>query len=129
AFAEAKRSPDIIFSGHVHDYQRFTRTKGKTQIPYIIVGASGYANTLQSMHKLQRDPKTGEKISVKFQTTLPDVVLNEYCDSNPGFLRITVDDQYLRGEYFTNTFDGSTPPVDPLDNFKLDWKNNKLVIG
>ncbi len=36
AFKKANRYPDATFSGHVHNYQRFTRTiKGK-KIPYIV---------------------------------------------------------------------------------------------
>ena len=35
--------PDAIFTGHVHNYQRFTRTHstGK-KVPYIVAGAGGY---------------------------------------------------------------------------------------
>jgi len=129
AFAAAKRNPDIVFSGHVHDYQRFTRTLGSAQIPYVIAGAAGYATTLISMHKVQKDPKTNAGIVVPFQTTRKDVVLSKYNDANPGFLRITIDAQFLTGEYFTNTFDGSTAPVNAYDIFKLDWKKNTLVVA
>lgn len=126
AFKKAGRVPDAVFSGHVHNYQRFTRTiKGK-KIPYIIAGAGGYVNKAQSMHRLQRNPQ-GELITVPFQTTHKDVVLNHYNQTSPGFLKITIDDKYLHGTYHTVNFDGSRPPATPEDEFKFDWKTNKQV--
>lgn len=41
AFTKAARYPDIVFSGHVHNYQRFTRNIKGRQIPYIVAGAGG----------------------------------------------------------------------------------------
>jgi hypothetical protein len=38
AFDVAKRTSDLVLSGHVHDYQRFTRKRGKEKIPYIVIG-------------------------------------------------------------------------------------------
>src|SRR3984893_14050497 len=35
--------PHAVLSGHAHNYQRFTRHHGKTQIPYIICGNGGHA--------------------------------------------------------------------------------------
>jgi acid phosphatase type 7 len=39
AFTETKIHPDLVISGHVHNYQRFTLDD---QYPYIIIGNSGY---------------------------------------------------------------------------------------
>ncbi|HYM21362.1 MAG TPA: metallophosphoesterase [Candidatus Kapabacteria bacterium] len=127
AFKAAKRMPDAVFSGHVHNYQRFTRTVGKKQIPYVIAGAGGYAHQLRAMHRLQHDPKTNDAIVVPFQTAHKDVILSEYNQDAPGFLRITIDGQFLFGEYFVNSFDTMTPPANSYDVFKLDWKNGSLV--
>src|SRR5207245_2381149 len=54
AGSAAGRMPDLVLSGHVHDYQRFTRRVGGVATPYMIQGAGGYAHDSQSMHKLQR---------------------------------------------------------------------------
>jgi hypothetical protein len=32
----------VVLSAHAHNYQRFTRLHGKTQIPYIICGNGGH---------------------------------------------------------------------------------------
>jgi hypothetical protein len=39
---EAKVWPHAVLSGHAHNYQRFTRQHGQTQIPYIICGNGGH---------------------------------------------------------------------------------------
>ena len=42
-FAEAGVIPDIVFSGHVHNYQRFKKHYGNGLVhPYIVAGAGGY---------------------------------------------------------------------------------------
>jgi len=40
---DVKIWPHAVLSGHAHNYQRFTRQHGKTQIPYIICGNGGHA--------------------------------------------------------------------------------------
>jgi calcineurin-like phosphoesterase family protein len=125
AFEESKRYPDAIFHGHVHNYQRFNYQVGKKDIPVLIAGAAGYANTANSLHQLQTDAKN-TKIVVPFQTTMNEVKLLAYNETDPGFLKITVDDTYLTGEYFINNFGGGTPPVNSDDSFKVDWRRNKM---
>jgi hypothetical protein len=130
ASTAAGRAPDAVFNGHVHCYQRYTRTLANgTECPYVIVGAGGYANTFKSMHKLANDPNTADKIiPTPFQTALADVVLANYNTSVPGFLRITVDATNLTGEYFVNTFDDNgVIPAAPFDTFTLNWKTHKLA--
>jgi len=123
----AGRVPDAVFTGHVHNYQRFTRTVNGKQIPYVIAGAGGYARTQSSMHQMQTDPKTADgRMPDNFQTTHPDVVMATYNAENPGFLNITVDGTYLTGAYYINTFGGGTLPSNPFDTFKLNWKTGKL---
>ena len=149
ASSEANRTPDAVFTGHVHNYQRFTRTTpdGK-QFPYVIAGAGGYANSDRSMHKLQKDPNGGA-IPPNFATLQQGVTLAAYNTHEPGFLRITVDENNLVAEYFTGTFNnndsnksshhhpgtantGTTNaandagPVKLFDTFKLNWKTHKL---
>ncbi len=126
AFQKSKRNPDAIFSGHVHNYQRYTRSiKGK-KIPYIIAGAGGYVNKPGSMHRLQKD-NNGDFLKVPFQTTRKDVLLNYYNQVNPGFLKITVDSQFIHGAYYIINFDGSKPQTIPDDEFKFNWKQNKII--
>jgi predicted MPP superfamily phosphohydrolase len=88
AFKASGRAADLVLSGHVHDYQRFSRVfEGKT-IPYIVIGNSGYHN----LHQLAKDAKAGEEIE--------DGVTFEYGDAKEyGFLRLTVSGGKIAGEY------------------------------
>jgi hypothetical protein len=76
------------------------------------------------MHKLQV-ADDGSPIETPFETTEPGVVLESYNDTDPGFLRVTIDSETLKGEYFTVPFE-DTPPTDPYDRFSLNWKTHKL---
>jgi hypothetical protein len=119
------RYPDAVFSGHVHNYQRFTRQVSGRQIPFVVAGNGGYAHNLKSVHQLQLDENKNPIPHGRFQTTMEGVVLEYYDSKNPGFLRITVDDKALTGEYFIVPFDDA-PPAEPVDTFTLNWKTHKL---
>jgi acid phosphatase type 7 len=41
-FARAGRVPDAVFSAHAHCYQRFARTSGGREIPYVVAGSGGF---------------------------------------------------------------------------------------
>jgi hypothetical protein len=127
AIADSGRTPDAVFSGHVHNYQRFTRRTGGHDLPFVVAGAGGYAHAPKAMHQIQNDP-SGKPISTKkpFQTTVTGVTLDAYNEKDPGFLRVSVDNTTLKGEYFLVPFDGS-PPAAPADVFTLNWKKHKLV--
>ncbi|MGH9919521.1 MAG: hypothetical protein ACRD6W_11745, partial [Nitrososphaerales archaeon] len=44
AFKDADRYPDIVLSGHVHNYQRYTRQIAGRDLPFIVAGGGGYFN-------------------------------------------------------------------------------------
>jgi Calcineurin-like phosphoesterase len=114
AFAASGRTPDAVISGHVHNYQRFSRKmpSGET-IPYVVAGAGGYANDPRSMHKLQKELKG---VKVPYKTTLDGVSLQKYQTEEPGFLRVTVDAKKILFEYFLVPFDGGA--VTLLESFE-----------
>jgi acid phosphatase type 7 len=88
AFEAAKRAPDMVLSGHVHDYQRFTRKYGDETIRYVVIGNSGYHN----LHLLAKGADPGEEIV--------DGVTFEYGNAKEyGFLRLTVSGGKISGEY------------------------------
>jgi calcineurin-like phosphoesterase family protein len=98
AYHETGVKPDIVFSGHVHNYQRFAKQypDGKT-IPYIVAGGGGF-DELQSIAD-NDDPRfTGESPSFNH------VNLESYCDTKHGFLKIAVTKANgvikLTGEYY-----------------------------
>jgi hypothetical protein len=140
------RVPDAIMTGHVHNYQRFTRTMGDRQIPYIIAGAGGYANTVDLLHHMQRkNPAT--PVPAPFQTTLPGVLLESYDETDTGFLKVTVDSRSLTVEYFAVPFGprqaqptngtqraAATTPYDPSavprhDIVAVDLATHKLTVN
>ncbi len=130
AIQNTERYPDAVFSGHVHNYQRFKRVVNDRHIPYVVAGAGGYANRPELLHHLQRDSRTGRSIeeeNLPFQTTEPGVTFESFNRSAGGFLRVTIDGKShtLTGEYFPVPFDG-TPPAEPFDRFTLNWRSHKM---
>jgi Icc-related predicted phosphoesterase len=88
AFDASGRTPDLVLSGHVHNYQRFTRRRGDVEIPYIVIGNSGYHN----LHRFAKGSTVGEEIG--------DGVTFEYGDASEyGFLELTVSKGKISGSY------------------------------
>lgn len=113
AIQASGRMPDAVLSGHVHNYQRFSRTlKGKT-IPYVVAGSGGYANDSRSMHKIQTSLLTAK---LPYQTTLSDVKFEKLEENEPGFLRITASASEILFEYFRVPFVGAAE-LTPCDSF------------
>lgn len=82
AVERAGRAPDIVLTGHVHNYQRFSAPLGGKHIPFIVAGAGGY-------HNLHYVPNNLPKPPVKVRG-LPGVTLHSWCDDRHGFLRLEV---------------------------------------
>jgi hypothetical protein len=118
AFQSGGRRPDVVLHGHVHNYQRFSRSyKGGSDIPFIVAGAGGYATTQQSLHKLQ---KGLQNIRLPYQTTVEDVTLQYVDVENSGFLRVTAASNTLEIDYYSVSF--ANPPVissGPADSIKI----------
>jgi acid phosphatase type 7 len=97
ALAAPGRAPDLVLSGHVHDYQRFTHTYQGKAIPYVVIGNSGYHN----LHLLAADARPGEELA--------DGVVFEYGDASEyGYLALTVSGGNISGEY-TGVTPGTMP--------------------
>ncbi len=71
--------PDAVLSGHAHLYQRYTRTTGGRQIPYVVAGSGGFAAT-RPTSGLPKAP-----ITVGEYTLVNDPIV-EF-----GYLTVTVD--------------------------------------
>src|SRR5215475_10136432 len=102
--------PHAVLSGHVHNMQRFTRRYKDREIPYVIDGRGGYANTDRLAHKLQKDangnyPEAPVKARSELDPTL-DLDLEYYDQDNAGFLRVTVTTDTLTIDSFSVPFDG-----------------------
>jgi hypothetical protein len=118
----------VVIAGHVHNYQRLTRTlPDGTQWPYLVIGAGGYHN----LHSIQKVNGKAMIAPVTFETD-PDgdpITLETYLDDHHGFLRLTVDSSTIVGGYY------QVPrPQEPrskgnqlVDYFEYDWHTKKYV--
>ncbi len=99
AFLETGVRPAIVFSGHVHNFQRFLKTypDGNTTT-YIVAGAGGY-DELHAVAKLNDPHFTNEN------SLFSNVALVNYCDNKHGFLKIAIEKTnegiQLTGDYFS----------------------------
>jgi Calcineurin-like phosphoesterase len=122
--------PDAVFSGHVHNYQRFTRqvqlANGDTKdIPYIVAGAGGFANTSHRLHKMQKDANGNPPADLPFRTTVDGVQLENYNDADPGFLRVTITPQRLTTEYYLVPFGSQSGQK--FDEVVLDHQSGRII--
>ncbi len=72
--------PHAVFSGHAHNYQRYTRTVDSIQIPYLVAGCGGHS-PLSSMRATYRTPYVIDET----------LTLESYDDTDYGYLRIVVN--------------------------------------
>ena len=99
AFEEAGVLPDLVLSGHVHNYQRFSKkySCGKI-VPFVVAGAGGYAQLHAIAPLCHPDFPDNSNL-------LDDVCLERYCDNNHGFLKIAIqkknNELSIHGEYYT----------------------------
>jgi len=104
-------TPHAVLSGHVHNTQRFTRSYKGREIPDLIDGRGGYANTDRLAHKMQKDdngdyPAMGVKAESEQDPNL-DLKLDYYDQDSAGFQSVTVTKTELTIESFSVPFDGA----------------------
>jgi acid phosphatase type 7 len=118
SFTAAGRRPDLVLSGHVHNYQRFSVPDGNTgQLAYIVAGAGGYPN-LHSMAHVD-----GASPPIPWTDTETGATLESYNQEHRhGFLRITVKAGEISGVYTTvprPQESWSAGPVTAIDSFSI----------
>lgn len=85
AIRDTGRVPNLVLSGHVHDYQRIEqKIAGDTPVPFIVCGNGGYHN-LHQVHSNPGDiaPDTGAML--------------KYAAVKWGFLTLTIDRDTISG--------------------------------
>ena len=135
AFNKSGRMADIVLSGHVHNYQRFTYETNGRQVPYIVAGAGGYPNLtcmqrtsgLPNSKCIQQEPD--DRLEVPTNLPSYNLTLENYCDNRHGFLRIEVTSNLVKGEYYTVPRPQESWNVSSqrIDNFELDIKTHRLT--
>jgi 3',5'-cyclic AMP phosphodiesterase CpdA len=120
--AAAGRMPDLVLSGHVHNYQRFTRQTNGRQVPHIVAGAGGYWH----LHYMTKD--FGYPIPVPVAMPNTDVTLEQYCDNRHGFLHLEVTPQVIQGTYFgvPRPHEAWGAAAQQIDSFTLDLTTHRL---
>jgi hypothetical protein len=106
--------PHAIFSGHAHNYQRFTRTVDNLQIPFLVAGCGGHS-PLSSMRSILRTP-------YKIDNTL---TLENYNTTDYGYLRIVVNAQTMRIEFHTATSTGTSKT--PNDSVVINLSTHTIT--
>ncbi|MGY0037396.1 metallophosphoesterase family protein [Pedobacter sp. NJ-S-72] len=103
-FEEAGVIPDLVLSGHVHNYQRFNKTyaNGKT-VPFIVCGAGGF----DELHWLmESDDVMYTNKSELFDT----VTLENACTMQHGFLNLEIEKtdegHQINGKYYAIPHEG-----------------------
>ncbi len=125
AFKKTKVYPDMILSGHVHNYQRFTLVKkgpkGTLQIPCVVAGAGGYTN-LGTLYTIN-----GANAVVPLELG-GGLTLEQYDQTNFGFLRFEVSKTQIIGTYLSAPYvAGATSPVGSrVESFAIDLNKHTV---
>jgi hypothetical protein len=104
--------PDMLFSGHAHLYQRFTRVVNNGQeTPYIVSGSGGFAATAPKAMPKTAPIKSGDH-------TLEIVPIVDF-----GYLTIETDGRTITATFKTSDSTG----VKQRDTVTVDIKSGKIV--
>jgi 3',5'-cyclic AMP phosphodiesterase CpdA len=125
AFQKSGRTADLVLTGHVHNYQRFTRRMdGSWDLPYVVAGAGGYWN----LHTMQKQPN-GSPLQVPAAMPEPNVTLENYCANMHGYLLIHVMADSIGGEYYAvpSTTQPAPAKGQLIDAFEVDLRQHKLT--
>ncbi|MGH8780460.1 metallophosphoesterase family protein [Paraburkholderia sp.] len=117
--------PHAFLSGHAHNYQRYTRTRNAdgTQIPYVVCGNGGHG--LIKLTAKNAAPLRAPQVIQAASGSKDQVVLENYDDTNYGYLRIAATASQLRIEYHSATDGASTKA--PNDYVNIDLTQRKIA--
>jgi len=93
--------PHALFSGHAHNYQRYTRTVNKLQIPYLVAGCGGHS------------PLSAMRATIRTPFVIDDTLtLESYDDTDFGYLRVIVNAKTMTIEFHPESDGGTTKTPD-----------------
>ena len=123
ACSAAGIQPDLHLSGHAHLYERYTRTVGGKQIPYLVAGMGGYYNLpgLKPPNLRAPPPKTPQSGTDASGNPLR---LEVYNDNTFGFLRLTISATSVVGVFVT--VDPTSGKTGVGDSFTVDLHANTV---
>lgn len=113
------RIPHLVLTGHVHNYQRFTRQYNNRAMTYLVAGSGGYWNLHKMLDAIKNPPTP-----IDFPYPLPDrpdVSLNLFSDDRHGYLKMTVTPDAIQGEYYTvpRSQESWSAPASLFDQFTI----------
>jgi acid phosphatase type 7 len=116
----ARRAPDVVLTGHVHNYQRFSAPLyNKKNVPFIVAGAGGYNKRLHILGKIFHEAQQKNKLPIQIQGQ-PEYLEN-FNDSQHGYLRVTVTKKTIALDYVAvpdpseNAKDAILKPYDSIE--------------
>jgi metallophosphoesterase superfamily enzyme len=120
------RHPEMVVAGHVHNYQRFTKTMaGGAQVPYLVTGAGGYYH----LHAMQKVNGQRMVTPVAFKDKDGDpTTLECYSADHHGFLRMEVTNQLMTGRYYEvpRSQELYSKGSQLFDYFEFDWRKRRV---
>jgi hypothetical protein len=123
ACAKAGVWPHAVLSAHAHNYQRFTRAHGKTQIPYIICGNGGHGLAKLRQKGASGALRTPQPLEVSAKAD--PVTLENYDDEDYGYLRVIATADQLRIEYHPASDGGGAKTPD--DSVTVDLATRQFA--
>lgn len=128
AFAITGVLPDVVCSGHVHNYQRFTRRYHDGEVVrYLVAGAGGYAD----LHKIAH---SGDARVCNDAKQFDKVELERYCDTRHGFLKMRIERSpkalLLTGEYYIISASPGNEDIQPelFERFLFPLRSREAVL-
>jgi hypothetical protein len=101
ACTAAKVWPHAVFSGHAHNYQRYTRTINNLKIPYVVAGCGGHC------------PLSPMRATIRTPFVIDDTLtLESYDDTDYGYLRVIVNAETMTIEFHPEMDGGTTKTPD-----------------
>lgn len=89
AINKSRRVPNLVLTGHVHNYQRIEYENAGFKIPFFVIGGGGYWNLHHIATRVgNADPETGAKLMSGF-------------DTRHGFVTFEISKRVINGHYTT----------------------------
>src|SRR6516164_11591442 len=123
ACSTAGIQPNLHLSGHAHLYERYTRTVGGKQIPYLVAGMGGYYD-LPGLKPPNRRPPVPKFPASGTDASGNPLRLEVYNDSTFGFLRLTISPTSVAGVFVT--VDPTSGKSGVGDSFTVDLHANTV---
>jgi hypothetical protein len=125
AIASSGRFPDLVLAGHVHNYQRFTRTTRDRDILYVVAGAGGYHN----LHRVARVNDDRVITPVTLSEDSDEVTLEKYLDDRHSFLRLEVTPTEIVGQCYSvpRPQEKWSEGTSLFDTFRFDFVKHKAL--